>query len=89
MVGKTFKGMTDAILERQTAELLAAGERPLLLGGDHSVTYPAMKAMAAAAEASGNADFEIVTLADSGHWWMLDDPAGVAAAITDFWAGPR
>lgn len=32
---------------------------------------------------------EIVTLADSGHWWMLDDPAGVAAAITDFWAGPR
>jgi pimeloyl-ACP methyl ester carboxylesterase len=25
-------------------------------------------------------------LADGGHWWMLDDPKGAAAAINDFWA---
>lgn len=24
---------------------------------------------------------------DSGHWWMLDDPKGIAALLTDFWAG--
>ena len=29
---------------------------------------------------------ELVSLPDSGHWWMLDDPPGSAAAITDFWA---
>ena len=27
---------------------------------------------------------EIVELADAGHWWMLDDPAGAAAAIAEF-----
>jgi len=29
---------------------------------------------------------EVVTLPDSGHFWMLDAPAAAAAAITDFWA---
>ncbi len=25
-------------------------------------------------------------LADQGHWWMLGDPAGAAAAISSFWS---
>ena len=27
----------------------------------------------------------IAPLAGCGHWWMLDDPAGAAAVITEFW----
>jgi pimeloyl-ACP methyl ester carboxylesterase len=30
---------------------------------------------------------ELATLPDQGHWWMLGDPSGAAAAIADFWAG--
>lgn len=29
---------------------------------------------------------ELVELPDAGHFWMLEDPAGVAALLTDFWA---
>ena len=28
---------------------------------------------------------QIAPLAGCGHWWMLDDPAGAAAVITEFW----
>lgn len=28
---------------------------------------------------------QVAPLAGCGHWWMLDDPAGAAAVITDFW----
>ena len=31
----------------------------------------------------------VAPLADCGHWWMLDDPAGAAALIADFWSDPR
>lgn len=27
----------------------------------------------------------VAPLEGSGHWWMLDNPAGAAALITDFW----
>jgi pimeloyl-ACP methyl ester carboxylesterase len=27
----------------------------------------------------------VALLEGSGHWWMLDNPAGAAALITDFW----
>ncbi len=28
---------------------------------------------------------QVASLAECGHWWMLDDPAGAAAVISDFW----
>ena len=28
---------------------------------------------------------DVAPLEGCGHWWMLDDPAGAAALITDFW----
>lgn len=28
----------------------------------------------------------LVTRKDSGHWWMLDDPQGMAELLIDFWA---
>lgn len=37
----------DALIEAAVAAALAAGEAPLLLGGDHAVTYPVLKAIAA------------------------------------------
>lgn len=40
-VGEDF-----AEIERAVLELLEKGERPVLLGGDHSVTYPIVKALA-------------------------------------------
>ena len=36
-----------AAIERGVAAILASGAVPLLLGGDHSVTYPALRAFAA------------------------------------------
>lgn len=44
------------------------------------------RAPGSAARLAERTGAEIVTLPDSGHWWMLDDPAGVAEAIDDFWA---
>ena len=35
---------TRASIEESVGQLLDAGERPLLLGGDHSLTYPALRA---------------------------------------------
>ncbi|MGA8214883.1 MAG: agmatinase [Candidatus Sulfotelmatobacter sp.] len=35
-----------AEIERAVGELLEKGERPVMLGGDHSVTYPILKAFA-------------------------------------------
>ena len=35
----------DAAIELAVGALLAAGRRPLLLGGDHSVSYPAFRAV--------------------------------------------
>jgi pimeloyl-ACP methyl ester carboxylesterase len=32
---------------------------------------------------------ELVELPDAGHFWMLEDPAGVAEVLTAFWARPR
>ncbi|MGE0043580.1 MAG: agmatinase [Vicinamibacterales bacterium] len=45
-VGEDPAGAREAI-ERAVSGLLEAGERPILLGGDHSVTYPVLRAVAA------------------------------------------
>jgi agmatinase len=37
----------DALIERTVARSLNEGARPLLLGGDHAVTFPILKAVAA------------------------------------------
>ena len=37
----------DARITAAVAETLAAGDRPLLLGGDHAVTFPILRAIAA------------------------------------------
>jgi arginase len=36
-----------ALIERQVAGILDEGHRPLLLGGDHALTYPVLRAMGA------------------------------------------
>jgi arginase len=38
---------TLALIERQVAGILDEGHRPLLLGGDHALTYPVLRAMGA------------------------------------------
>lgn len=38
----------DALIEAAVAAALASGARPLCLGGDHSITYPILRAIAAA-----------------------------------------
>ncbi|MGE0359570.1 MAG: agmatinase family protein [Vicinamibacterales bacterium] len=45
-------GLARAAIERAVSGILAAGAVPLLLGGDHSVTYPALRAFAARPPAS-------------------------------------
>lgn len=39
-----------AAIEQRVREVLAAGRRPLVLGGDHSITYPVLRAYAGRAE---------------------------------------
>ncbi len=39
--------LARAIIERTVAETIARGETPLSIGGDHSITYPILKAVAA------------------------------------------
>lgn len=38
-------------IERRVAQVIAEGGRPLVLGGDHSITYPVVRAVAAATPA--------------------------------------
>ena len=40
-----FTAEARALIEAGIAELIAAGHRPLALGGDHSVTYPIVRAV--------------------------------------------
>lgn len=44
--------------------------------------YSAPGRIARLAERTGA---QVAPLTGCGHWWMLDDPAGAAAVITDFW----
>ncbi|HEY7398827.1 MAG TPA: arginase family protein [Gaiellaceae bacterium] len=52
---------THAAIERLVAEVVAAGVLPVLLGGDHSVTEPAVSAVAAAKGAVGLIHFDTHT----------------------------
>ncbi|MEQ8717259.1 MAG: alpha/beta hydrolase [Acidimicrobiales bacterium] len=45
-------------------------------------TYGSPARIARLAERTGA---RVAPMEGSGHWWMLDDPAGAAALITDFW----
>jgi len=53
----------------------------ILATEDHYVGTTKMKRRAA-----GRAGAETVVLDGLGHWWMLQDPARGAAALTRFWA---
>jgi pimeloyl-ACP methyl ester carboxylesterase len=39
--------------------------------------------------AAHRAGTEVVEFAGIGHWWMLQDPAGGAKVLSDFWASVR
>ncbi len=54
----------------------------LINAADDPFRVPGSSAALAARTGAGTA-----TLTGCGHWWMLDDPAGAAAAINEFWAG--
>jgi arginase len=43
-------GATRTAIESRVREMLAAGRKPLLLGGDHSITYPILRAWSGRAE---------------------------------------
>lgn len=51
-----------------------------------SVNDP-FKAPGATAPLAARTGADIATIEGCGHWWMLDDPAGAAAAINTFWSG--
>lgn len=43
----------DTIIEAAVARALTSGQAPLLMGGDHSVTFPAMRAIASSCRSAG------------------------------------
>ena len=47
----------------------------------------AFRAPGLAAQLAGRLGGQLAVLPDEGHWWMLNDPAAAARAISAFWAG--
>jgi agmatinase len=61
-----------ALIEAGIAGLLAKGQRPLALGGDHSVTYPVLRALGAAA----GPDKQLTILHVDAHPDLYDEYEG-------------
>ncbi len=57
---------SHASLQQRTGEILAAGAVPIVLGGDHSLSNPVMRALAAAFGPDGYAVIHFDTHADTG-----------------------
>jgi pimeloyl-ACP methyl ester carboxylesterase len=58
------------------------GRGPIIDAADDP--YRSSRSTALLAQRTGA---RVAPLAGCGHWWMLDDPAGAAAVIAEFWAG--
>jgi pimeloyl-ACP methyl ester carboxylesterase len=88
-MGRCILGLYRDAAQPKLAELgqdlSAATARPGLVVIAELDTYVGTAAMArATAERAGAT---VAVLEGVGHWWMLQDPAAGAAALTDFWQG--
>ena len=78
-----YRDAAQPTMARLGANLPAAAARPglaVLATEDRNVGTEEMRRRAAA-----RAGAQVVVLDELGHWWMVQDPARGAAALTRFW----
>ncbi|WP_236795066.1 alpha/beta fold hydrolase [Amycolatopsis sp. GM8] len=78
-----YRSAAQPVMAELGRDLAAAAARPGLavLGTeDHFVGSVEMRRRSAA-----RAGAEVAVLEGAGHWWMTQDPAGAARALTSFW----
>ncbi|MDH3681956.1 MAG: alpha/beta hydrolase [Acidimicrobiia bacterium] len=80
-----YRDAAQPALAETGARLEAAAARPGLVIIAENDTYVGTADMARAS--ADRAGAKVVVLEGVGHWWMLQDPAAGAAALTDFWTG--
>lgn len=69
----------------ELADRLAAASRPPMLILDATDDAYVGSELAPAVVERFGAEHHALT--GQGHWWMISDPAGAAAALAEFWAG--
>ncbi|HEX4821280.1 MAG TPA: alpha/beta hydrolase [Acidimicrobiales bacterium] len=80
-----YRSAAQPAMRRWGEELAAAERRPALAIVPTEDPYTGGPQMAT--EAADRVGARVARLDGLGHWWMLQDPARGAAALTDFWAG--
>jgi pimeloyl-ACP methyl ester carboxylesterase len=78
-----YRSAGQPVLRELGRRLETAGQRPglaILATEDHVVGTEEMRRRAA-----GRAGARVEVLEGLGHWWMLEDPARGALALTRFW----
>lgn len=78
-----YRSAAQPAMAEAGRNLEKAAQRPglaILAGEDHMVGSDEMRRRAA-----GRAGARVEVLDGLGHWWMLEDPARAALALTRFW----
>lgn len=81
---RLYRSAAQPAMANAGRSLEAAAARPglaILATGDEFMGTPELRRRAA-----DRAGARTVVLEGLGHWWMLEDPARAAAALTEFWA---
>ncbi len=79
-----YRSATQPKMAQWGRELAAAERRPALVIIPTEDHYTGGEAMAR--EMARQVDAQVAVLDGLGHWWMLQDPARGAAALTEFWS---
>ena len=79
-----YRSATQPAMARLGESLGAAAVRPglVIIPTDDQYT----RGEARARWSAGQAKAEVAVLPGLGHWWMVQDPAAGAAALTKFWS---
>jgi len=79
---KLYRGADPEVLADLCARLVAAEDRPSLILNAEDDAYVGADLSPEVAKRTGS---QIVSLPGQGHWWMVQDPAPAAEALTNFW----
>ena len=79
-----YRAAAQPALVELGKRVVAAGRPPGLV---INATADAYVSADLGAEVATTLEAQTLTLADLGHWWMIQDPDQAAAGLVDFWAG--
>ncbi|HUF97842.1 MAG TPA: alpha/beta hydrolase [Ilumatobacter sp.] len=78
-----YRSAPEPELQAMFIDMLAADRRPglaLVAQGDQYVSADL------SGYVIGQLGADLADLGDVGHWWMIEEPAGAADVLTEFWA---